>query len=151
MSALGREIQVGTMRDVNPTIFLYTVYIASLILVIRLPIDNCSRLINSTLIISSAQPEIPTVRTLISIFFIAVLCALIITIVKEGWDMWDPLSSGHMNTDGWTLGIAMELDALLNQFYETDPGAMIRKHSYMPSRQRGPLPGSVSRWVGQQV
>jgi hypothetical protein len=150
MSNLGREIHVCTMRDVTPTVFLYTVYLAALALVIWLPIENCSRLINTTLVIPSAQPEIPTIRTIFVLIFAAIIFALLLTIVRQAWHMWNSLSSGVMNTDGWTLGIAMELDALLNQFYETDPAAMIRKHSYMPSRQRGPKPGSVSRWVGHQ-
>lgn len=149
MGGLGRELHINTPRDVRPTFFLHTIYYSAWVLSIRTPIDECSRLINSSLIVDAAKPEIPTLSTLFSMLVISCSCGLLLTILHEAWDLWDPFNKS-VNRYGWMLGVGMELDAMLNHFYETEPEAMIRKHSYMPSRNKGP-PQNVARWVGQQM
>lgn len=146
MGALGREAHVNTPRDVRPRVFTWTIFICVWLTILRHPIDNCHLLVNSR-IASPAQPEFPTFLTLKSMVVVSAIASLLLTLLSEAWSFWDPFNKGF-NTYAWSLGIAMELDALLNQFHETEPAAMIRKHSYMPGRADIPR-GSITRWAGQ--
>lgn len=61
---------------------------------------------------------------------LTLVCAVIMMILAEMWAMWDPFGKG-MNTFSWTLGIASEIDNMLNEFYEAQMKAPVREHRFM--------------------
>ncbi|KAK2597405.1 hypothetical protein QQS21_005953 [Conoideocrella luteorostrata] len=72
----------------------------------------------------------PNWSTTFAIAVMAIIIGCLLTILTEMWNMWDPVGRG-INMYSWTLGMAREIDNLLNEFYEYDKSALIRKHAYM--------------------
>ncbi|KAF7551110.1 hypothetical protein G7Z17_g5232 [Cylindrodendrum hubeiense] len=97
----------------------------------RAPIilQNCDWIINSPRN-TGGNIMIPTAMTLVAIFGISAMSATILTLLQELWNMWDPFGKG-INTFAWTLGIAREIDDMLNEYDEYDENSLIRVHSYM--------------------
>ncbi|XWW97451.1 hypothetical protein V2A60_005433 [Cordyceps javanica] len=62
--------------------------------------------------------------------FLATTCAMVMMVLAEMWSLWDPFGLG-MNTFSWTLGIASEIDNMLNEFYESENKVPVREHKFM--------------------
>lgn len=68
-------------------------------------------------------------RLMIHILLSSTASAILLTLVQELRAMWDPYGRG-INTYAFTLGIASEIDTMLNEFYEVDDKVIVRKQSY---------------------
>lgn len=125
MAMAGRECAVSTRNDVVPIAFLWTIDIASRILVFAMPIHNCGLLVKAR--------GTSGIALILSIFFLAIIGATHLTIVNEMWRMWDPFQEG-VDSTAWACGVALEIDNMLNEFYEYDTSVLVRKHAYMRQR-----------------
>jgi hypothetical protein len=99
--------------------------IACWIALITYPIRYCEMLINSGEPDNMAH-QIPTLMTILQWFAVAIPGPVIMMLRDEMWGIWHPYKLG-INVHSWILGIAREMDLLVNDFYEYKP---IRKHSY---------------------
>ena len=131
LALAGRECSVFSYTDIAPVAFLWSVDIACRMIAFATPIRNCDWIINSTHPSHGGQNiQIPTMMTLVAMVGISAICSMILTVLDEMWKMWDPFGRGT-NTFSWTLGIAMEIDNMVNEFSEYDTRALLRKHAYM--------------------
>ena len=124
----GRECSLNHPRDAIPCVLIWMISICVGALTIFYPVNNCDYIVNSEL--RAEGINWPTLSTMNNMFSVAVLCSAIISLLGEAWDMWDPFGRG-INTYAWSLGIAMEVDMMLNDFYEFESSMLIRKHSFM--------------------
>lgn len=99
-------------------------------MVIVLPIKHCEMLINSTGPHITAH-DIPTLATLLTMFCVAIPGPVMFMLTDEMWAIWNPYRLG-INVHSWILGIAREMDLLVNDFYEPEP---VRPHSYAMDRR----------------
>ncbi|KAK3186463.1 hypothetical protein K4F52_004764 [Lecanicillium sp. MT-2017a] len=131
LALAGRECSIFSKRDVTPVAVLWTIDICCRAIAFGTPIQHCDWLVNGT----SEGFEIPSLEILGSALVMSVLSATIMAVLSEMWTLWDPFGKG-MNTFSWSLGIATEIDHMLNEFYEYDTKVLVRKHAYMdPSAQ----------------
>lgn len=140
LALAGRECSIFSYTDVAPVAFLWTVDVACRLLSFGIPAQNCDWLVNSTRPPRenfdavtgkhSTDIQLPMMVTMVSMAGIAVMSATILTVLNEMWKMWDPFGRGT-NTYAWTLGVAMEIDNLVNEFYEYDTRGLVRMHAYM--------------------
>ncbi|KAH7152794.1 hypothetical protein EDB81DRAFT_789701 [Dactylonectria macrodidyma] len=68
----------------------------------------------------------PTGMTMVFMLGLSAVCAASLTLLQVVWGMWDPLGRG-LNTYGWTLAIAKEIDEMLDDFKD----GITRVHSYV--------------------
>ncbi|KAJ4245636.1 hypothetical protein NW757_009899 [Fusarium falciforme] len=123
MAMIGRESSVYAYSDnVKPIAFLWTFDIVARVLCLSLPIQTCTTLAWSMM-----------GRAVLEIAGISVITATALTILNEIWGLWDPYAKG-VNIYSWTLGVAREIDAMLNDVYDSDrdrdKGLPLRKHGY---------------------
>lgn len=131
LALAGRECSIFSKRDVTPVAVLWTIDICCRAIAFGTPVQHCDWLVNGT----SEGFEIPSLEVLGSALVMSVLSATIMAVLSEMWTLWDPFGKG-MNTFSWSLGIATEIDHMLNEFYEYDTKVLVRKHAYMdPSAQ----------------
>ncbi|UPL01920.1 hypothetical protein LCI18_012854 [Fusarium solani-melongenae] len=137
MAMIGRESSVYAYSDnVKPIAFLWTFDIVARVLCLSLPIQTCTTLAWSMV-----------GRAALEIAGISVITATALTILNEIWGLWDPYAKG-VNIYSWTLGVAREIDAMLNDVYDSDrdrdKGLPLRKHGYdawkIPSDKPRPSP-----------
>lgn len=111
----GKECTVHCYYDKVPAVFLWAVRIGVHILVLSLPIE-----LRDWIATPIAWEEWdgffrpPDYSKILPIIIIAIICTYGLTLLDEMWSMWDPYGPG-VNVHGWTLGIAMEVDALINE------------------------------------
>ena len=113
---------------------MWFVYVAGWLIALYAPLHHCNWFVQRTpteLEATENQP-LPAVAILAVMAALSVLCSMLTTILSQMWRLWDPFGRGT-NTYGWTLGIAMEIDDMLNEFDEYDAKEILRKHSYMDS------------------
>ncbi|GJN71111.1 hypothetical protein PLICBS_005173 [Purpureocillium lilacinum] len=130
----GRECTVFAFTDAIPLECMWFVYVAGWLIALYAPLHHCNWFVQRTpteLEATENQP-LPAVAILAVMAALSVLCSMLTTILSQMWRLWDPFGRGT-NTYGWTLGIAMEIDDMLNEFDEYDAKEILRKHSYMDS------------------
>ncbi|POR31561.1 Uncharacterized protein TPAR_08246 [Tolypocladium paradoxum] len=132
LALAGRECGIFSFLDVAPIAFLWSVHLAGWLIAVYCPVQNCDWLVAWTPeeVEDSASLEFPSLSIMMVMAVLSVLSAMLTTILSEMWKMWDPFGAGT-NTHAWTLGIASEIDNMLNEFYEYDTKGLIRKHAYM--------------------
>ncbi|KAF4979725.1 hypothetical protein FZEAL_4120 [Fusarium zealandicum] len=122
MAISGRECSVFAFTDAVPITFLTTIDLMARIICLSLPWQVCA----------SFQGVDPN-RTMLEFAGTSIISATALTILHEIRKLWDPFSKG-LNTFAWTLGIAKEIDCMLNEFYGKDRGARderdVRIHGY---------------------
>ena len=147
LALAGRECSIFCYTDAVPQVFLWTIDIASRLLAFSIPGQNCGFFAatnHAAASSSSASLPLKAYHCLAMVLF-ALISASLVAILDEMWRMWDPFGRG-LNLEAWTLGIAREIDNVLNDFYEGDDdddgggdGVLSRRHSYMeqPCSARG--------------
>ncbi|KAH6889719.1 hypothetical protein B0T10DRAFT_571779 [Thelonectria olida] len=125
----GRESFINSFGDVSPTVLIWLIDVSVRIIALTLPAQNCDWIINTTQDVHG-RLTVPTLMTVVAIFGLSAISATILTLLSEMWQMWDPFSCG-INNHAWTLGLAREVDHMVNEFDEQDDCAKIRKHGYM--------------------
>ncbi|KPM37840.1 hypothetical protein AK830_g8744 [Neonectria ditissima] len=133
MALAGRECTVFSYGDVAPVAFMWMLDLSTRLISVTLPAQNCDYIINSTRNVGGRM-MFPTFFTLLIIVGVSAASATILTLLDELWQMWDPFAQG-MNTFSWTLGIAREIDDMLNEFSEDDETVLIRKHAFVESEE----------------
>ncbi|RSL67133.1 hypothetical protein CEP51_012699 [Fusarium floridanum] len=138
MAVAGRDCGIYAYREnLNPIAFLWTTDIVTRIVCLSIPIQTCTTL---------SWPMIT--RVVFEIVGISIVTATTLTILDEMWGIWDPYAKG-INAYSWTLGIAREIDSMLNDVYDSDwdkdGGLPLRKHGYNASRM---LPDRRPRCLG---
>lgn len=143
LAMAGRECSIFSKCDVTPVAVLWTVDVCCRAIAFGMPVQHCSWLLNTTSGESSGF-QFPTFGVLVSALGLSVLSATIMTVLAEMWTLWDPFGTA-MNTFSWSLGIATEIDHMLNEFYEYDIKVLVRKHAYMdPSAElNGMIVGGI--------
>lgn len=137
LALAGRETTVYTGGDVVPVCILVTVDVCCRMLALLIPIQRCSWFM-------ADESEGGALVLSWKFVLLALVCAAVMTILEEMLTMWNPFGRA-MNTFPWSLGIASEIDNMLNEFYEYDRGVMVRKHGYMQSsRERNEMMGRHS-------
>lgn len=129
MALAGRECSVFAYRDVAPIAFLWAVDGSMRLIALVLPAQHCDYITNSPRN-TAGEMMFPTAMTLLAMVGISSISAIILVLLQELWNMWDPFGKG-INTFSWTLGIAREIDDMLNEYAEYDEKYLIRVHSYI--------------------
>ena len=143
LALAGRECSIFCYTDAVPQVFLWTIDIASRLLAFSIPGQNCGFFTAAAVshhadaATSSASLPLTAYHCLAMVLF-ALISASLVAILDEMWRMWDPFGRG-LNLEAWTLGIAREIDNVLNDFYDGDDGddgaagdgLLSRRHSYM--------------------
>ncbi|KAM0429691.1 hypothetical protein ACHAPT_006297 [Fusarium lateritium] len=118
----GRESRIYAYWDFHPGVLLWVMDITTRVLCFVLPIQTCITLARAMMI-----------RTSLEILGMSIIGATTITALSEMWRLWDPYDKG-INSYSWTLGIAREIDAMLNDDFDSDramdKGLPPRKHGY---------------------
>ncbi|KJZ77230.1 hypothetical protein HIM_03551 [Hirsutella minnesotensis 3608] len=132
MSLAGRECAIFAIIDVIPLAFLWAVYSSGLVVALYCPVKLCESISDWAPVVEPGQIRIvyPSMYSLLAMASLSTASAVLLTCLSEMWAMWDPYGSGT-NTFAWTLGIALEIDNILNEFYEYDTSNLVRVHSYM--------------------
>lgn len=132
LALAGRECSIFSFLDVAPIAFLWSVHLAGWLIAMYCPVQNCDWLVSWTPheFEDSGSLQFPSLSIMVVMGVLSVLSAMLTTVLSEMWKMWDPFGAGT-NTHAWTLGIATEIDNMLNEFYEYDTKGLIRKHAYM--------------------
>ncbi|UNI17753.1 hypothetical protein JDV02_004073 [Purpureocillium takamizusanense] len=127
----GRECAVFAFTDVIPLESLCFVYMAGWLIALYVPVQHCNWFVQKPpLELELSSQPVPTLAMLAAMAALSTSCSMLTTILSQMWRLWDPFRKGT-NTYGWTLGIATEIDDLLNEFDEYDAKELLRKHSYM--------------------
>lgn len=129
MAFSGRECFIFSFRDVAPLVLLRLLDVCMRMIALTLPAQNCDWIINSTRD-THGRIMVPRLMTIVAIFGISAVSALLLMLLNEIWQMWDPFRHGF-NNFAWTLGLAREIDAMVNEYDERDEASRIRKHAYM--------------------
>lgn len=129
MALAGRECSVFAYRDVAPIAFLWAVDGSMRLIALVLPAQHCDYIINSPRN-TAGEMMFPTAMTILAMVGISAISSIILVLLQELWNMWDPFGRG-INTFSWTLGIAREIDDMLNEYAEDDEKYLIRVHSYI--------------------
>ncbi|KAH8174461.1 hypothetical protein LIA77_05880 [Sarocladium implicatum] len=161
IAAMGRQLIISSFNDIHPKALLWTFVILSRFAILASPLQ-LALAVQGPIELGMTAPEAsqPQCTTYqderdastshicwlpASVILLSCLAgALGLAIVDEVLECWDPFGRG-LNTFAWTLGIAMEIDTMLHDFYETDDDAVVRKVSFkMPDglgrrRVRGPV------------
>lgn len=129
LSLAGRECGIFSRTDVLPSVFLHSVSAAGWLIALYSPLQRCNWIVDwapddSTVV------RFPTLNAMIPMAILSLMSSMLTTVIAEMWRMWDPFGKGT-NTYAWTLGIAMEIDNILNDFYEYDSNPPIRANTYM--------------------
>lgn len=124
LALAGRECTVYAGGDVLPICMLWTVDLSCRSLALLMPLKHCGWYMGSEF---HHQPFYFSWRSIA----LSLVCAITMMMLSEMWAFWDPFGKG-MNVFSWSLGIASEIDNMLNEFYEQDTRVMVRKHAYMP-------------------
>lgn len=127
-----RECSIFALIDVIPQAFLWSTHLAGWLIALYCPVQNCERLV-SWPHDDDGKLDFPTMDLVLPMAALALLSAMLTTVLAEMWQMWDPFDKGT-NTRAWTLGVANEIneiDNMLNEFYEYDTKGLVRKHAYM--------------------
>ncbi|PHH63189.1 hypothetical protein CDD81_6240 [Ophiocordyceps australis] len=140
LALAGRELSVFSFNDVIPVAFLWSVTVASWLIAYYHPIQRCSLMVKWAItqgpvgvdVAHSTSLHLPSLQLWMPMAVVATLSAMLLTVLDEMWRMWDPFGGG-MNSFAFTLGIASEIDNMMNEFYEYDIKTFVRKHSYMDS------------------
>ncbi|KAK0392002.1 hypothetical protein NLU13_1500 [Sarocladium strictum] len=130
MALSGRQCHVSARIDAQPLALIWAFDIASLAVALILPLQIGYLFQSDGQTVHNPGDKPPvTSHASVSLCMLlsAILSAAIITLIDELNGMWDPYGRG-LNTFSWTLGIAMEIDTMLNEFYESDDN-VIRKLS----------------------
>ncbi|KAM5356590.1 hypothetical protein ACJ41O_003236 [Fusarium nematophilum] len=114
MAMAGRECAVFAYTDVIPISFIWTLSITAWMLCLGIPIQACT-------VVDPARPY----KTAFELLGIGLLGATALTVVNEIRGMWNPYGKG-VNTFAWSLGIAREIDCMVNDFYRRDGKPAIR-------------------------
>ncbi|KAM4064504.1 hypothetical protein HRG_005131 [Hirsutella rhossiliensis] len=129
LSLAGRECGIFSLTDVLPVVFLHSVSVAGWLIALYSPIQRCDWIVDWAPD-GSTGINLPTLNAMVPMAVLSLMSSMLTTVLAEMWMMWDPFGKGT-NTYGWTLGIAMEIDNMLNDFYEYDTDALVRAHTYM--------------------
>ncbi|OAA69629.1 hypothetical protein ISF_02899 [Cordyceps fumosorosea ARSEF 2679] len=121
LALAGRECTVYGGSDVIPLCMLWTIDVCSRGIAFTVPIRRCSWFMST-----SGLPLVWRMAIL------AVTSAMVIILLNEMWSLWDPFGRG-VNTFSWTLGIASEIDNMINEFYESENKVPVREHKFMDS------------------
>lgn len=142
MGTTGKDCNLNHPHDAVPWQLLWMITICARCLSLFYPINNCDYMVNSEA--QGRGRNWSTHSAMINMGAIALLSSAIITLLDEAWDFWDPFNRA-INTYSWSLGIARELDMILNDFYEVDASMLSRKHAYMdiPGPNRESKSGST--------
>ncbi|ODA79057.1 hypothetical protein RJ55_04648 [Drechmeria coniospora] len=127
LSLAGRECTIFSHGDIAPMAFLWSVRLAGWLVALYNPVQSCQMLVNRTLAEDDSTTRLPLLNLSILFFMVvlAILSTTLTIIIREMWCMWDPFSKAT-NPYAWTLGIANEIDNMLNEFYEYDDSAHCR-------------------------
>jgi hypothetical protein len=125
----GRESFVNSFGDISPQVLIWVIDVSVRIIALTLPAQNCDWIINTTKDVHGYL-MFPTLMTFVAILGISAVSATVLTLLSEMWQMWDPYSYG-LNNHSWMLGIAREIDYMVNEYDEQDECAKIRRHAYM--------------------
>lgn len=68
---------------------------------------------------------------MLPVIILALICTVGMMLLDEMWSMWDPYGRG-INVHSWTLGIAMEIDAMINEFNEWKTMRVVQPHECVP-------------------
>lgn len=128
MALAGRQCAVSALNDVTPWAMLWTFDLTSRAVAICIPLQ-LGDFVRPSIAVSEDIPLPPMFARLLRVMVVSVIGAIILTILEELWGLWDPFGKG-LNTYSWTLGVAKEIDTMLNEFYESDDNVIVRKHSY---------------------
>ena len=131
LALFGRQCSVYAYPDICPLVLMWTFYIGSAMSALFIPLQNCQWIVSSTNPMVTGV-ALPTAMSCMFMFIMSIISSTILAVVDEMWSMWDPLGKA-INTFSWTLGLAMEIDTMLNEFDEHDPKCFIRRQSYMGS------------------
>ncbi|KAM3513511.1 hypothetical protein MY11210_002798 [Beauveria gryllotalpidicola] len=115
----GRECTVYASCDVIPNCTLWTVDICCRLIALSVPIRRCSWLVKPV-----------GMDLIVRMALLVVMPAAAMLILAEMWSLWNPFGKG-LNTFSWTLGIASEIDNMLNEFYESETKVPVREHKFM--------------------
>lgn len=125
----GRECAIYSTTDVRPKAFLNMIMVAGWIMASYSLLRRCDRFVDWSPVPATSL-HLPTLGVMGSMATLSLLSATMTTVLAEIRRMWDPFGKG-VNMDSWTLGIATEIINILNDFFEYDPDAVVRTHSYM--------------------
>ncbi|KAL6920928.1 hypothetical protein FSST1_004954 [Fusarium sambucinum] len=126
MAISGRECLVYSYTDAVPRAFLWVLKTIARVMLLTVP-----------LFINIDWKSLAGLKRLCLCFLIGLVGASGLTILSEIDCMWKAFKRG-MNTYAWSLGIAREIDELLNEpndivrmhWYNGVPNSSIREHSY---------------------
>ena len=156
MALAGRQLGAMSLHDAHPHAMLWIVDLLTRLSILTLPLQLAIALYPpgspgaqehdgrkcTTYFIGregsnnpGALPATLCWASLDVVILSSVAGALGFVILHELWGCWDPFGRG-LNTFEWTLRIAMEIDTMLNEFYESDENAIVRRHSYHDPDER---------------
>ncbi|CEJ92927.1 hypothetical protein VHEMI08554 [[Torrubiella] hemipterigena] len=127
----GRDCGIYSLRDVVPITLLSVVDFCGRVVAFGVPVQNCEWIISET----DAQVHnsvAPRAEIFVAWVVLSIISAAVLSILDEMWRLWDPLGKST-NVYAWSLGIASEIDHMLNEFYEQDTSTLDRRHAYMGS------------------
>lgn len=126
MAMAGRECGHFTLEDIAPVALIWGLLIACYLVILSIPLQNCQQLTDCEAVDTSRAATYP----ILPILTMATIGAALWSILAEIWRMWHPFRGG-VNTTAWTCAIALEIDKMVNDFYEDDPDSIVRAHAYM--------------------
>lgn len=149
MGLSGRQSHISARIDAQPVALLWIIKLACLIIALALPLQLGDTFRDQAVVPGDKPPMISQTHVIMEMLCCSIVGAVILTLAEELQGMWDPYGRG-LNTFAWTLGIAMEIDTMLNEFYESDDNVIVRKQSYFCPAEEHPGPcswshGSASR------
>lgn len=139
LAQAGRECNIFSLQDVVPIALLYVVDFCCRVVAFGVPIQNCEWVINET-DLQAHNSIVPRAGAFVAWVMLSIIGAAMLSVLEEMWHLWDPLGKST-NVYSWSLGIASEIDHMLNEFYEHDTSILVRKHAYMDAsvQLNGPL------------
>lgn len=127
----GRDCGIYSLRDVVPITLLSVVDFCGRVVAFGVPVQNCEWIIRET-DTQVHNPVAPRAEAFVAWVVLSIISATVLSILDEMWRLWDPLGKST-NVYAWSLGIASEIDLMLNEFYEQDTSTLDRRHAYMDS------------------
>ncbi|KAJ3511607.1 hypothetical protein NM208_g15411 [Fusarium decemcellulare] len=132
MAVSGRECTVFSYPDAAPLSFLWALGLTASALCFIFPIQLCAE-------IDRRHP----IETSLKFLAIVVISATAFTVLIEVTGLWDPYGRA-VNMYSWTLGIAREIDCMMDEYDSTDFNAAGRRHGYNATESVVP-PGPFRR------
>ncbi|KAI9155095.1 hypothetical protein HJFPF1_07663 [Paramyrothecium foliicola] len=128
LAMAGRECTIFAGSDVAPVVLLWLLTICCWILAFLAPVAKCDMLVNATN--PTLDHQMPGFHVFLAALPLSAVSAVLLSLLDELWRMWEPFRRG-VNTFAFTLGLAKEIDNMVNQFYEDDSVVPVRRHAYI--------------------